>query len=220
LQDFAWAAIEARPGRLVRKSCRRCGSYPRDRIVFLLLRTLAEEVAPRKLRVLEVGCSRASYWWKRRLYDFRNADVRWGYPATRDLTIDGGIVARAPASGSVAILSYVLSVVEDRSVRVRILRELYRLTIDAGRLILFDDVVPSAGAHKRVEADQYFHGLRLGSPLIEEMREAGWRPVIIELPTASRTLAELETPFMLAAKSQLEGALRAWADRSVGTGRS
>lgn len=151
-----WEKVECKPGAYVRKKCPTCGSYPRDRLTWLLLQELAQNVRPKTLRVIEIGGSCSSYDWKRKLYFYRNADLPDCSSQTVDLCVVGGSVLGAPKDFDVAIISYVLSMVEDQAIRISLLKELHELTHEKGGLILFDDLLLDHPQHAKVEHDGIF----------------------------------------------------------------
>jgi hypothetical protein len=209
-QGHLWGPVLAGPFMWVRKECPRCGSYPRDRIAYALLIHDVRRRIGNRMAVVEIGASPKSYWWKRRSFSYWNSDVGHELSDTVDFRIKNGIVRGAPGDADVALLSYVLSMVTEKRERVSLLRELYRLTKTSGRLILFDDVVQQSMKHVRTKHDAYFHRIRLGLALLDELADAQWIPVVIASGQPGYVAMDLELPFILAAKQDSTYGLKRW----------
>jgi hypothetical protein len=205
-----WCPVESRPRVFARKGCPRCGSYPRDRITFILLERLQQSSPKKKLAVGEIGGSVHSYTWKKKRYDYWNADIAKGVGKKVDVAIKACRIQSSPTEADVAILSYVLSEVERKQCRIGLMKELHRFTTSAGRMIFFDDLALTSRAHRIHSEGAFFHTIQLGRPILGEMKSADWRVAVIDSFKFRGIKAEMEMPFILAAKSQhlLLGLLR------------
>lgn len=215
---WTWSAVESRPGVHVRKACPQCASYPRDRMVWQLLHEQMRERDGKRLKVVEVGESGRAYLWKRRLYDYWNADIAPHDLGHVDLHVDElgvaveeranaphrpwGSVDRldTPVGADVAILSYVLSAISSDRRRLQLLRQLHGVTSDTAALILFDDLQVDAPRHRKLRAGSYFHTVRLGGGLLSLMRQAAWLPTVIGSYPDTQLLASADLPFIVARK--------------------
>jgi hypothetical protein len=207
-----WRRVESRPNVYENKSCPQCGGYPRDRITFVLLQRLLNNLAHKQLVIGEIGGSIHSYSWKKTLYRYWNADTRGANGEYVDVWIHACRLQQSPPCADAAILSYVLSEIESKSLRVRLMKELHRFTTSQGRLILFDDLDLRGPKHRVHAKGTFFHLLQLGRPILAELKEAGWLPTVVNSVDMTRIQAELELPFILAAK-QRDLALEHWAMR-------
>jgi hypothetical protein len=197
-----WYAVESRPNGFARKICPQCGGYPRDRITFILLRRLQQGQGHKRLVIGEIGGSVHSYPWKKKRYRYWNADIVEGAGWTVDVLVQGCRIQKSPPCADIAILSYVLSQVETKSVRIGLMKELHRLTIEEGKMIFFDDLELTRERHRVHPKGAFFHTLQLGHPIVSELKSAGWKPAIINAVELKSIQAEMEMPFILAAKSE------------------
>jgi hypothetical protein len=213
-----WSAVESRPGVYVRKACPRCGSYPRDRIVWQLLHDRASARDGARLKVVEVGESGRAYLWKRRICDYWNADIvphelgyvdvhvdELGVRESQDVKAQPSAWMPAgrtstPRDSDIAVLAYVLSALPDDKQRLELLRKLHRATSKTATLILFDDLELDCPRHQRLASGQFFHAVRLGRPLLSLLVRAAWHPTVVKSYAAPRLLAHVELPLILATK--------------------
>ncbi len=82
------------------------------------------------------------------------------------------------------------------------MKELHRFTIEDGKMIFFDDLELTRKRHRVHRKGAFFHTLQLGHPIVNELKSAGWKPAIINAVELKSIQAEIEMPFILAAKSQ------------------
>jgi hypothetical protein len=198
-EGWVWGPTESRPGRYVRKSCQRCGSYPRDRLVWLILNARADELGLR-LKVIEVGEPGRAYLWKKRVFDYCNVEVDGSTSWFADVYLSQLDNITWRGEFDAVLLSYVLSVIASRKERVRLMMQLHSLTKDSARLLLFDDFAMQSQHHQRLSSELFFHELRLGRPVVEEINEAGWQPNVVREWSDDRILSSVEMPFVLASK--------------------
>src|SRR6266576_727150 len=111
----AWEPVESRPNYFTKKKCVRCGSYPRDRLAWLLLTAYSEELTPDKLRLIEFGACGRAYGWKKRLFQYWNVDIKDSNSLMIDVTSNQMAEASWLSDCDVALISYVLSMIESRS---------------------------------------------------------------------------------------------------------
>jgi hypothetical protein len=197
-----WSEVESRPRVVAKKACPRCGGYPRDRIVFVVLQRVQQSQPDEKLVVGEIGGSAHSYSWKKKGYRYWNADVEGGGGRRVDVLIEGSRMKERPVKADVGILSYVLSEVRAKSDRIGLMKEFHKFTVSNGVLILFDDLALKHRTHRTHPKGMFFHTVQLGRPILEEATAAGWIPAIVNSLPLRNIKAEIEMPFMLAAKSK------------------
>jgi hypothetical protein len=195
-----WKEVECKPGVFTRKLCPTCSSYPRDRLTWLLLDSLAKRVEPTKLRIIEIGGNPSSYQWKSKDYFYRNADLPSAPSATVHMQVEDGHIVNAPIDFDIGLISYVLSMIEDEATRFNLLSELYRVTNTSAVLIMYDDLLLDRFEHLPVRDSQYFHKLRLGKSILNEIQNAGWIPIVISSVFDTGTLISTELPFICARK--------------------
>jgi hypothetical protein len=218
-EGWLWSVAESRPGVYVRKVCPNCGSYPRDRIVWQLLHPRRNGSSGTPLSVVEVGESGRAYLWKRRAFNYCNADIAPHHLGYVDMRIEDLGVSRRrtaiverqpwtrveqaapPQESDIALVSYVLSAMRSDRQRLDLLRKLHRATAKTGTLILFDDFKLDDESHRRLRAGDFFHRVRLGNSILALMARAAWQPEIVESYADARILAQLELPFIIAAKA-------------------
>ena len=198
---FLWAFVASGPSRYIRKLCPKCGSYPRDRLVWCHLRYLSEST--KAIQIIEVGGAPRTYWWKKRLYGYQNADIKEQIGETVDLLVENGRIQNRPSDNDIAIISHVLGEISSKRVRMRLLAELWAATKGAGVLIMFDDFDPGALHHHNLSPRLFFHKLRLGRPILAELKESGWFPSIVDGVPKNPILAESDVPFIVAHKEQV-----------------
>jgi len=213
-EGFAWEPVESRPNHCTKKKCARCGSYPRDRVAWLLLSAYSKELSPDKLRLIEFGEGGRAYGWKKKLFHYWNVDVENSNSCVIDVPASQMMVASWLGDCDAAIISYVLSMIEARSERVNLMRQFYNKTKKSGRLILFDDFGLRSVGHVQLAAGSFFHRLRFGRDILREVEDAGWNPLIIEDYVDDRRLASLEMPFVLACKGVGSEHLSEWTKRA------
>jgi hypothetical protein len=153
------------------------------------------------LRVLEFGGAARSYWWKRRLFDYHNVDLRINAGETVDAFVYQGQIDRRFDHIDVVIVSHVFGEIGSLATRSRIIAEAARTSKEDGCLILFDDLNLRLPKHVRLRRGDYFHKQRLGSPILEELRQEGWFPTVVERVAPNLMLAEHELPFIWALKT-------------------
>lgn len=198
---FTWAIVASRPSHQVRKVCPCCESYPRDRLLWKILSCIRSVSGRSNLRILEFGGAARAYWWKRRSYEYYNVDLKRNASDTVDGFIHHGRVDRRFEQIDVAVISYVFGEIRNVVTRSRIIAEAARATKEHGCLIIFDDLDLRLTKHRLLSRQQYFHKLRLGRPILEELRNGGWYPTVIEYLQANSMLGETELPFIVAFKS-------------------
>jgi hypothetical protein len=208
-----WKPVESRPNVFQKKLCPRCGGYPRDRVTCILLDQLQKERCSERLLVGEVGGSKHSYSWKKDRFRYWNADVPGVKGACVDLWIHSCRIKGSPPRVHVTILSYVLSEIETKSFRIRLLHELHRLTLSNGHLIFFDDLDLRTNRHRIHDKGAFFHRLQFGNSVLGELKEAGWYPTVIKSIGVVSIQAELEVPFILASRDT-DRDLSHWASRT------
>jgi hypothetical protein len=213
-EGAAWAPVESRPNHLTNKKCVRCGSYPRDRLVWLLLAVYSQELGPKKLRLIEFGGSRRTYGWKKRLFQYWNVDIEESNSDVIDVPAKQMMLASWLNHCDVGLISYVLSMIESRSDRVNLMQQFHEKTNSSGRLVLFDDFSFVCERHVKLAAGSFFHRLRFGRDILKEIEDAGWNPFVVEDYVDDRRLMSLEVPFVLASKLDDSGGLREWVRRT------
>jgi hypothetical protein len=206
----AWEPVESRPGHFTRKKCARCGSYPRDRLVWLLLSTYSQELCRRKLKLIEFGEDGRAYGWKKTRFDYLNVDIKNSSSRVVDMTADHVMSSPRLHYCDAGLISYVLSMVESRSGRVKLMRQFHAMTTDSGRLMLFDDFDFSSHGHVQLAAESFFHHLRFGREILSEVEDAGWSPIVVEDYVDDPRQVSLELPFVLACKRSDPERLREW----------
>lgn len=210
-EGAVWAAVESRPGYRTRKACPRCGSYPRDRIVWTLLHAYAYKKCGPVLKVVEFGEGGRGYFWKKTAFNYWNVDVDKTCSKVVDVSADQ--MGNVPELGNAdaIVLSYVLSMIRAREARIDLLKRLYQLTAISGRLLLFDDLALELKRHVALDGAMFFHRVRFGRAILGEVREAGWHPVVVQSYPEKRILAARELPFIVAARNQQNvGAIEEW----------
>lgn len=213
-EGLAWEPVESRPNHCTKKKCVRCGSYPRDRLVWLLLSAYSKELSPDKVRLIEFGeCGRA-YGWKKRLFHYWNVDIQNSNSRVIDVAASQMMLASWLSGCDVALISYVLSMIESRYDRVNLMHQFYEKTKESGRLVLFDDFGLGSERHAKLAAGSFFHRLRFGRDILGEVEDAGWNPFVVEDYIDERRLASLEVPFVVACKGVGSERLREWIKRA------
>jgi len=206
-----WDAVESRPKHMTRKICPQCGSYPRDRITSLLLLAHAEELPIyHRLKLIEFGELGRAYFWKKAFFDYWNIDLKESGSGFIDVFAEEMMTTPCLRNSDTALISYVLSMIENRPMRVSLLSRFYELTTDRGRLILFDDFAFDRKPHLQLSPKLFFHRVRFGSAILAELRDAGWSTLIVSSYRRSRILSSLDIPFLVASKSNDTKALRKW----------
>ena len=185
-------------------------TYPRDRLVWLLLSAYSDELSPDKLRLIEFGERGRAYDWKKKLFHYWNVDIETSNSRVIDVAASQMTLASWLSDCDVALISYVLSMIESRSERVSLMQRLYSKTKTSGRLVLFDDLGLASERHVKLPAGSFFHRLRFGRDLLREAQDAGWNPFVVEDYVDDRRLAFLELPFVVACKGNGIGKLREW----------
>jgi hypothetical protein len=84
--------------------------------------------------------------------------------------------------------------------RVRLLKELHDFTTPQGRLILFDDLELTKNRHRMHAEGTVFHLLQFGGSILGELKAVGWKAAVVNSVEMKDIQAELEMPFILAAK--------------------
>jgi len=168
----------------------------RDRLVWQLL---SENFAlPNPLRIIEVGGTKRLGDRLREKYEYVNADITGGH-APVDIPIHESRFPLPDTSRNVGVLSYVLSSIAKRSVRTQLLSELRRVVVEGGRLLILDDTDFSVFPHHTLGSGAYFHLLRLGRALLEELVETGWTyQVVTHCTFAAELDATREMPYVIA----------------------
>jgi|ERR1700722_2313072 len=213
-EGSAWEPVESRPNHFTNKECVWCGSYPRDRLVWLLLSTYSQELYPEKLRLIEFGERGRAYGWKKRLFQYWNVDIEDSHSGVVDVAASQMMLSSWLNNCDAALISYVLSMIESRPERVRLMRQFHAVTKSSGRLVLFDDFRFGSAGHVKLVAESFFHRLRFGRDVLREVEDAGWNPVIVEDYVDDRRLASLEMPFVLACKGVDANRIREWIKRT------
>jgi hypothetical protein len=209
-EGHVWESVESRPGHSTRKVCPRCASYPRDRLVRLLLVAYARELRAQKLKLVEFGESGRAYHWKKTLFEYWNVDIEDSKSEVIDVFANQMNGATCLHDSHAALISYVLSMIEARGDRVDLLKEFHRLTTCSGRLIVFDDFSFDSDCHVKLSSQLFFHRLRFGRGILAEVKEAGWHPVVVQDYPEIRILSSLELPFLVASKEGNAGVLHEW----------
>ena len=212
-EGFAWEPVESRPDRFTKKKCVRCGSYPRDRLVWLLLSAYSGELRPDKLKLIEFGERGRAYDWKKKLFHYWNVDIEDSSSSVVDVAASQMMVASWLSDCDVGLISYVLSMIESRSDRVNLMRQFCEKTKKSGRLVLFDDFGLVSERHVKLAAGSFFHRLQFGREILKEVEDAGWHPLVVHDYVDDQRLASVEVLFVLASKGNgLE--LRDWIRRA------
>jgi hypothetical protein len=198
-----WLYVQTRPSKFVRKACPKCESYPRDRILWLILSYLQSLRHTENLKILEIGGAARSHWWKKSHYGYANADLKCKVNETVDLTVNRGRICRRPKDLDVAIISHVFGEILSCATRLRMAKEASEATKESGILILFEDIDLGTVEHRKLGNREFFHKMRLGNSILLELRCAGWRPTVIEKLPKNSILGESELPFILASKGEL-----------------
>jgi hypothetical protein len=214
-EGYVWKPVESRPNCFTNKMCVRCGSYPRDRIVRLLLSTYSRELDLQKIRLIEFGESGRTYRWKKEHYHYWNVDLEDSSSGVVDVPSHQMACTPWLRDFDAALISYVLSMIESRSERISVMRQFQKITRSSGRLLLFDDFTLASPAHVKLPADAFFHKLRLGSDILKEVEDAGWNPVVVNNYVDDRRLVSLELPFVVASKGDDSGLLRDWITKTA-----
>lgn len=209
-EGHLWEPVESRPSHSIRKVCPQCGSYPRDRIVSLLLLAYAQELSTYKLKLIEFGEHGRAYDWKTACFEYWNIDIEDSDSEVIDFSAGQMMKEQCLRNSDVALMSYVLSMIESRRARVDLLKHFHQLTINSGRLILFDDFSFDSIHHVKLSPKMFFHRLRFGRGISAELEEAGWFPIIVQDYRRPRILSSLELPFLVASKKSNARALHKW----------
>jgi hypothetical protein len=180
-------------------------------MTWLLLEALSQESRDQELRLVEIGGSQRSYWWKKQRCQYWNADIG-RLTETVDVKVRSGRLASIPFVGHAGLVSCVLSMVIQRSVRISILRELNKATDEKGCLILFDHLALNTSRHKRLERGTFFHPLRLSRTILDELRECGWWAQVVEAELSDRILSSSDLPFLVATKEPAPQRITAWIE--------
>lgn len=194
-QGPRWARVETRPGRFRRLACPSCRCHLRDRLVWQLIAVHFERPS---LRILEIGGTERLARPLRARHDYVNADIVARSVTPTVLLIDGSLPLPS-RSRDLVILSHVLGAIVDRSARVRLLAELRRVSVERGRLLLFDDLDFSNRESSVLPDGTFFHSVRFGRDLFTELLEAGWTYQLVTRCAVSAALAaRRELPYIVA----------------------
>ncbi len=171
------AKVERAPRAFAPLACPGCGCYLRDCFLWLMLQQ-RQASSKEKLLILEVGGTKRLGQSLAKTYFYRNADLIAGAEGVDYRVSDGYIEAQDNQLFTVAIISFVLSEIVQKSVRRRLLCELRRLVASEGYLIVFDDIDLKRLSITMLDPNRYFHLLRFGRNILLELAEAGWGKIV------------------------------------------
>lgn len=142
-------------------------------------------------------------WQPKLLLEFlyRNADVSEKH--NPDYKVRRCEILGPRTDFHVAVLSFVLSAIPSESDRITLLSQLRNCTLPDGSLILFDDFEPEREEHTELVENTFFHRVRLGRQLLNELYAAGWQrhTLITSVDGPKEIKAESAAPYIISRKS-------------------
>jgi len=153
---------------------------------------------------LEFGASYRSYWWKRRLFDYRNVDVASKSSEMVDIRISNGRLESYVDEVDIVLISHVFGEITDKTIRARIINVAAQTCRDTGGMVFFDDLDLGRSRHLRLTPGKYFHRQRLGTDLLNELSDGGWTTRILTRSNPNRIKAEHELPFIVCQKALID----------------
>jgi len=196
----AWEDVELRPNRFQAIACPVCHCYPRERLTWLLLEARRRSLGVPRLAVLEIGGRRRFGDPARGAHDYRNADIV-DTRAPVDFLIREGRIGCAPGAFDVVLLSYVLCEIPEAGQRAELLTEARRAAKATAVLVIHDDLQLDLKGPIRLGEGDFFHPIRFGRGLLDEIAAAGWAPSYLDAVSGAERAGPDDDPPIIAAAS-------------------
>lgn len=168
--------FEVRKGVFEREACPNCQCINRERHIKKIIETLNDQYEFNP-KIIEIGAAERFIKNMSVVFNYKCADII-ANSEHLDFIIKKGRIQTIGNQFNLAILSYVLSEIKSYSERIKLLKEVFRITKLDTKLIIFDDISLELEAHLELDTNEYFHCIRLGSNIINEIENAGWNTTI------------------------------------------
>lgn len=194
----SWARVQTKPDSFEEKACPSCGCYPRERLQWISLASLQIELG-RELKILEIGGTRRFGGAARRSYFYRNVDIVADQEHV-DYVITEGVLPSMGYNFDCLLISYVLSMIPRREDRIKLVSDATSYLHKQGKLIFYDDMDLSLPTDIRHPEGEYFHCLRLGRSILDELEQSGWKVLVISDCGPECIGAAAEMPYLIGAR--------------------